>query len=135
MKSLFAKHIDLLDRVMDLRLQRQNIVAGNLANLSNPAYKARRLEFEEELQAELRLDGSGDMTRTHERHMPVKGEVGYKPNFYKEYEVKVIQGEDSVDLDKEMAIQSKNTLLYITLAEVMRKSFSGMEEVITKGGQ
>ena len=53
MKSLFPDHIDLTARVMDFQIQRQNIVSGNLANINTPGYKARTLEFEKDLQADV----------------------------------------------------------------------------------
>ncbi len=48
MKSLFESHVNLLGKVMDMQLQRQNVVMSNVANLKTPGYKARNLEFEDE---------------------------------------------------------------------------------------
>ena len=73
MKSLFPDHVDLTAKVMDFQLQRQNIVSANLANINTPGYKARRLEFEKDLQAALGISESGAVTRTHPDHFPVAG--------------------------------------------------------------
>ena len=46
MKTLFSSQIGLVGRVLDMQLQRQNVITGNLANIETPNYKPRELEFE-----------------------------------------------------------------------------------------
>ncbi len=136
MKSLFSEHINVAARVMDLRLDRQNVVAGNLANLSNPEYQPRRLDFEDELQSALNMDDRGRMSRTSPGHQPSRFEAStFDGSLSKEFRIRVVQGQDGVDLDQEMAIQNKNTLNYNTLSQVLRQSFAGLQDVINKGGQ
>jgi flagellar basal-body rod protein FlgB len=135
MKHLFSDQMELTSRVMDLRLERQNVVMANLANMQTPGYKARRLEFEQELQAALR-QGAGKLTRTNDKHLPVAFDPqSFDPKLLREFKPQVVQGHDSVDLDKEMALLAKNTLLYNALATVMHKGFEGMGKVITEGGR
>ena len=45
----------------------------------------------------------------------------------------MVKGEDSVDLDKEMAKLSKNTLMYNALTTIIKKNFEGMTKVISEG--
>lgn len=136
MKSLFSQHIDLTARVMDFQLQRQNIVSANLANINTPGYKARRVEFEKDLQAALDLSETGAVARTHPRHLPAafspdSAEAGVR----KELAPRVIQGLDNVDLDKEMAAMAKNNLLYSALTTVIQKDFNGLKQLIQDGGK
>jgi flagellar basal-body rod protein FlgB len=133
MKGLFEEHLGLVQKVMDLRLIRQNIVASNIANIENPNYKARRIDFEEKLQEALNLKDSGRITRTNKKHLP--NSITIWPDFHKELEIRVIQGEDSVNLDKEMAIQAKNVIAYNTLSTIMKKEFEMLSQVITEGGK
>ncbi|WP_028574046.1 flagellar basal body rod protein FlgB [Desulfonatronovibrio hydrogenovorans] len=136
MKSLFGTHIHLTGRVLDMRLKRQNVVSSNLANVKTPGYKARRVEFEERLQAALDLDSKGRVTRTDKMHLPAKFDPNtFGPDFFKSIEPRVYQGEDAVDLDKEMAIMAKNTLMYNALTQVMQKNFEGLKTAITEGGR
>ncbi len=135
MKSMFPDYINLVGTVMDLRLIRQNVVAGNLANLENPNYKARRIYFEKKLQAALGLDDRGRLTKTNPRHLPASFDPSkFTPDFTKELEIRVIKGEDSVDLDKEMVIQAKNVLNYKVLALILQNSFNGMSDLINSAG-
>ncbi len=134
-KSLFEDYVNLVGVVMDLRLKRQNVIAGNLANLENPNYKARRIYFEEKLQDAVGMSDKGELTRTNPKHLPVKFDPNnFTPDFTKEMEIRVVKGEDSVDLDKEMVLQAKNTLNYKVLALILQKSFAGMSDVITSAG-
>lgn len=136
MKTLFAEHMHLVSRVMDLQAKRQNVVAGNLANIDNPHYKARRFRFEEDLQRALSLDASGPMDRTDEKHLPESFDAQpSKGRLDKELEIRVVEGEDSVDLDEEMAIQAKNAMRYKILAKVLQKGFSGLSDTIAKAGR
>ena len=49
MKSLFNSQIGLVSRVMDMQLQRQNVITSNLANVETPNYTPREEKKEKEL--------------------------------------------------------------------------------------
>ncbi|MBG0791386.1 MAG: flagellar basal body rod protein FlgB [Desulfovibrionaceae bacterium] len=136
MREFFGRHIQLTGKVMDLRLQRQNIVSGNIANVNTPGYKARRLEFEEKLQSALNQNDLGKMTRTTEAHMPAKFTPdGFKGDGITEFKAREVIGKDSVDLDREMTENAKNTMMYNALAMIIKKNFQGMEKAIQEGGK
>ncbi len=136
MKSLFESNMNLLGRVMDLRMERQNVVMGNLANIATPNYKARSLEWEEQLQAALNRDAKGKLSITAKRHMPSKfdaktfageGETELRPH--------LVHGDDSVSLDKEMATMSKNQMMYNALATILKGNFEGIKTAIMEGAK
>ena len=136
MKTIFSQNMGLLGKVLDLHQERQNVVMSNLANQDVPAFKARTLDFEKELQAALDIGESGKMTRTQTGHMPVafnaetftgKLDMKWKP--------RVVAGLDSVSMEKEMSIMAKNTLMYNALTDITKKSFEGLQRVITDGGK
>ena len=134
MKSLFAADVGLVGRVLDMPLQRQNIVSSNLANLKTPGYRPRILSFEEELQAALGLDAKGKLSRTAQEHMPVVFHPdGFSAEWAKAFKPRIVHGEDRVNLDKEMAVLAKSSLHYSALASVMRSKFEGLRTIITEG--
>jgi len=136
MKSLFETNIQLTGKVLDMRLMRQNVVMSNLANITTPNYKARRLTFEEDLQAALNLDQRGAMTRTSTNQMPsFFSNDAFGPDIEKAMKHRVIPGSDNVDLDKEMSIMAKNTLMYNALTTVLKKNFDGLSNVIQEGSR
>lgn len=136
MKSLFPDHLAVAAKAMDFRLERQNVVASNLANIKTPGYQAKRLEFEDQLQAAVENNGAGAMTRTNPRHMPVAfspGEQGSR--LVHEPAARLVQGLDCVDLDKEMAAMAKNTMLYNAVSTILHNNFTGMKDIITQGAR
>jgi len=134
MRGLFETHVDLTAKVMDIRLERQNLVMGNIANVNTPQYKARRLEFEEKLQSALNQNANGKMTRTSQSHMPSAFTSGtFKGEGMQDFKPRHIYGQDAVDLDKEMTISTKNGMMYNALAQVIQKSFTGMQKTIQEG--
>lgn len=136
MKGLFDQNIHLVGKVLDLRLERQNVVMANVANVNTPKYKARKLAFEEDLQSALNLDAKGRMTRTSKMHLPSEFDVnGFSGKGITDFKPRTVHGEDVVDLDKEMGTMAKNALMYNALTDVMSKSLSGLQTVIAEGGK
>ncbi len=134
MKGIIEGHVNLVGKVMDMQLKRQNVVMSNLANVRTPGYKPRTLEFEKELQVALGLDARGKLSRTNEKHVPAAFDSeSFGPEWDKKFLPRVVHGEDRVDLDKEMALMAKNSLQYNALASVMKSSFDGLRNIITEG--
>jgi len=134
MKSLIDPNIGLMSKVLDMQLERQNVISSNMANIKTPGYKARRLMFEDELQAALGLDSRGKVSRTHPNHMPsVFSPENFGSEWEKAFKPRMVHGEDRVDLDKEMAIMAKTNLHYTALATVIRSKFEGLKQVIVEG--
>lgn len=123
-----------MGRVLDMQLQRQNVISSNMANVKTPGYTTRTLSFEDELQAALALDVKGKMARTDKKHMPaVFDPEGFGPEWEKAFRPRIVHGEDRVDLDKEMAVMAKTNLHYSALASAIRSRFEGLKQIITEG--
>jgi flagellar basal-body rod protein FlgB len=136
MKGLFEDHFGVVEKVLDLRLERQNVVMANIANVNTPKYKARKVLFEADLQKALQLDAKGKMARTDPHHLPVEFDVnGFNGKSLTEYKPRTVYGEDVVDLDKEMADMAKNSMMYNALSDIIAKNFTGLQTVIQEGGK
>jgi len=136
MKSLFEPHMNLVARVMDMQLERQNVITGNMANVNTPKYKPRELEFEEELQRALNLDARGKLTRTDAGHIPSTFDpASFGPDWHKRFTPRTVHGEDRVNLDKEMVKLTKNNLQYTALAQVTKSSFEGIKNIIMEASK
>ncbi len=134
MKSLFESHMSLAGKVLDMQLQRQNLVASNLANIKTPGYRARKLEFEDKLQAAMGLDAKGKMSLTDEKHMPMTFDARkFGPDWDLAFKPRIVHGEDRVDLDKEMSTMAKTNLTYSALTSVVRSGYDGLKQIITEG--
>ena len=136
MRGLFESHLQLAGTVMDMQLQRQNVIMGNISNVNTPGYKPRELKFESELQAALNLDFRGKMARTDEGHMPAVFDPDkFGPELFKEVKPGIVHGEDRVNLDKEMVAMAKNNLQYSALSQVTKHGFDGLKQIITEGSK
>ena len=134
MKTLYQPHLNLVGKVMDLQVQRQNVIMSNIANVNTPRYQKRTLEFEQQLQAALNLDQRGRVTRTEEDHLPaVFDPNGFNGDWEKGIKPRVAHGEDRVNLDKEMTLMAKNNLHYNALAQVIKQGFEGVKHIIQEG--
>ena len=136
MKGLFSTQIQLVGRVMDMQLQRQNVISSNLANINTPKYKPRELEFEGELQKALGLDMQGNVSRTAQAHIPTSfNPETFNADWHKQFKPKEVHGEDRVNLDKEMTKLAKNQLHYTALSQVITRNFEGIKNIIQEGKQ
>ena len=136
MKSLFEPHVNLVGKVMDLQLERQNVVASNIANIKTRGYKPRKLEFEDELQSALGLNDMMRVRRTNDKHLPNTFDPStFTGEASEAFKPRIVHGEDRVDIDKEMALMAKTTLHYTTLATIMKSNFDGLRTVIQEGGK
>lgn len=136
MSNIYGPNTALIAKVMDMRLERQNLVMSNLANINVPGYKGRSLDFESDLQTALGLGVKDKLTRTNPKHMPTPFNVeGFSEDVLKEFKPRTLYGQDSVDLDKEMSTMAKNSLMYNALTTVVKAGFDGVQKVITEGGK
>lgn len=121
---LFDKTIDTLSRSLDLHLERHSVIADNIANAETPFFKARRIDFEAELQRAVdeneTVPGMTDLAS-------VKGTISQEP--FSE----VGQDLNSVDMDKEMAAMSKNDVKYAANTQALSRKFLLLKYAIGEG--
>lgn len=55
-------------QAVNIRENRMEVIAGNLANANTPGYKARDIDFKQAMSS-ARLSQSGSMARTHSDHL------------------------------------------------------------------
>jgi len=136
MRSLISPDVLLMSKVMDMRLQRQNVIMSNIANVNTPEYKTRNLEFEGALQKAMGLDMNGNISRTSPGHMPTAfNPDSFGADFDKAANIRVTHGEDRVNLDVEMTKMTKNNLQYNALSQMVKKSFDGVRTMIQEGSK
>ena len=134
MKTMFPEQLALVGKVMDMQLQRQNVISSNISNVKTPGYRPLELDFEKELQEALQLNGK--ISLTNEKHLP--GDFNpnsFGPEFDHEFKPRVVHGEDRVNIDKEMAKMAKNNLKYTALSQVVAKGFEGINNIIQEGSK
>ena len=135
--KLFNSNFDLMQRALNLRSRKHEVVVSNVVNADTPGFKAFDMEVKEALQANSQKTGNGELTRTHTGHLPTRQHTGtaVRPQMRELSTDVSLRGDgNTVILEKEMADLARNNLLYKATAEIMGKKFTGLKNVI-KGGK
>lgn len=130
------KSIDLMQRAMDSSVLRSQAINNNIANASTPNYKRQDVTFQAELERALNSEKEypGVPFKTSKkRHIPVMRVKDYREVKAKKItEFNTYQNNDgnSVDLEKEMAEGTKNTMYFSALAQRVSKEFVKMKYLL-----
>ncbi len=130
MSGLFGSTIALLEQTLNLRSFRHEVISSNIANIETPGYRAREINFAEELK---KVGGNGAATGlvgTHPGHigMSTGGSVDPELSFVST-EAEALDG-NSVGVDAEMVKLSENTMMYSISSKLIRAKFRGLMAAI-----
>ena len=138
--KLFDTTLARLERSLDVRLARQNVLAANVANVDTPGYNAKDVDFQAAMAAAEKSGGAGAMTlaSTDESHMgsgtaaaistgaadiPIIDAVGSVPS---------MDG-NKVDLDRTMVAMAENGMQYGASARAAGKKLAILRYVSSDG--
>ena len=82
--KIFGGTIKILERSLDLRAERHNIILSNIANIDTPNYKAKDIVFESELKKS--MESNASLQTTQVNHIPLgnkTGHIGNQASVYK----------------------------------------------------
>jgi flagellar basal-body rod protein FlgB len=140
--KLFDTTIKRLESSLDIRLEKQNVLNGNLANIDTPGYLPREFDFDKALAAAerpaLQRAPVGSSVPAREDHLPLTA-AGPLPEAQGGAGVEISRtatgGLDGngVDLDKTMVELSRNALLYGAAAKSAGKKLAILRYVATDG--
>lgn len=137
-QGIFSETISVLEKNLDLRSLKHNLIISNIANKDTPNYRAFDLAVEEELNKLTGTQESVGLKKTHATHFPADGSAGNCSG------ATIIsspggpaKGGDgnTVEIEEEMTKLAENNLLYETMALLIRKKFQGLKTVIQGGGK
>lgn len=102
--------LDRQGRVLELLAQRQQVLAGNIANADTPGYKAQDVDFASALKQARVVQ-----TAAHSAHLPLAGDAGSAGGkaevVFRAADQPSIDG-NTVDLDRERANFADNAMRY-----------------------
>lgn len=119
---------------LNLRAQRQEILAGNIANADTPGYQARDINFSHELTKAIEQGRAGGsslaMAATSERHIQPQTTSNIDLDLlYRVPDQPALDG-NTVDMDRERANFADNSLRYQTDLTVLGGQIKGMMSVL-----
>jgi len=134
-QSLFSGSIATLQKTLNIGSLRHKVLTANIANIDTPNYKAFEVVMEDELKKNGRPSHPIQLARTRPEHLP--GRHQSAPNG----KVKAADPPalnfradgNTVDLDKTMGKLAENTILYRAAAQIIKRKFQGLKNVIQGG--
>lgn len=100
--------LDRMSRHLGYHARRQEMIAGNLANLDTPGYRSKDIVFHEQFSSEIR---GGEMRRSMSHRDETVVRDDEQPD----------QDGNSVSLEKQMARSASNTMRFQALAELLSR--------------
>lgn len=109
-------------QALEVRRQRTELLATNIANADTPGYKAKEIDFRAALQQAGDMNVS--MSRTHSGHL----DLNPSTPFYEQYRVSEQASLDgnTVDIQQEKAAVAENSVRYQATLTFLTRKFSGM---------
>lgn len=127
MLSKIDTEIAFVRSALNLRAQRQEILAGNIANSDTPNYKARDLDFAAALKSAMGpAHGALQMSRTHGGHLAGAASATAAGTLKYRSSVQPSLDGNTVDPDVERAHFTENSLHYQFLLDRAASSFKTM---------
>ena len=126
-KKLFDHTMGIVQRTLDIRGARHQVLSGNIANVETPEYVAKDLPFQKVLESTLEGPGLLALKRTHQQHMPVFEEE--RMDFSRDIEMASAPG---VDVDQQMAKLAENNLKFQAGVQALIKKFEGLKVSVTE---
>ncbi len=115
----------LLEKTLDWRVQNQQVIAGNIANLDTPDYTRKEMDFDNILSNYTRGNLQAvTLTTTEPGHLG-----GGNPDA-----APVQDTGTDVDLDQEIVRMSENQLGYQASVQMLIKKLSDLQAVISGSG-
>jgi len=130
--GLFDNNIFLLERMLDLKSLRHDLIASNIANVDTPHYFSKDLDFDRKLLSSLEEKEEIEIRRTHYRHLSIDSAP---PGHINPKIISQISedGLNSVDIDREMTKLAENQLMYNSLIKMISWKFNEMKAAISEG--
>ena len=133
--TIFDRTMQLLERSLDLRGARQQVIAANIANEETPKYRAKDLNFGQALAHAQQGKLPITLVSTNQNHIGPKG-AGYQRVVGRIEEVPagdMALDANSVNIELEMAKMSDNAQQYNTAATIISMWFKQLMSAIREG--
>lgn len=121
------KALGISPQVLQLRMQRMNLLATNIANANTPDYKARDIDFRASLESA--RDAQASMRATNNRHIPLAG-AGRQPDVLYRTPSQTSPDGNTVDAHQEHAAFMDNALRYQASLQLLDSRIKGIKNAI-----
>ena len=131
MKS-YSPELELLGKAIDLRAQRQQVLASNIANADTPHYKARDFDFREAMQRAMANQLA--MNTTSAKHLEGQSGANMLTELKYRKEIQSAVDGNTVDMDTERSQMAENSIQYQILTSLISDEFKDMKLAVSSNG-
>lgn len=127
-----AQHVSVYSQALNLRTQRHQVLASNIANADTPNYKARDFSFERAMQNAVagRMEAGGiALARTASGHLGGNGGASPAELQFRKDTQSAVDG-NTVDMDVERAQMAENAMQYQILTQLIGDKFKGLRSAL-----
>ena len=136
MAKIFGGIMPTLEKALDIRSARNEVIAANIANQDTPGFKAKEIDFKDALQSSIGQGQSIRMTVTEPGHLSMTGSpMDAAVTTKNSAALKGLARLDgnTVNADQEMARLSENTLMYQATVQFVSLHFNKLRDAIRGG--
>lgn len=130
--ATLEQQLSVFSQAMNLRSQRHQVLASNIANADTPHYKARDFNFETAMQnamAGRQNAGGVALARTAAGHIAGGASSGAAAVQYRKETQSAVDG-NTVDMDVERAQIAENAMQYQILTQLIGDKFKGIRSAL-----
>ena len=127
----FEKAFGIHPQSLQVRAQRAELIASNIANADTPGYKAKGMDFKAALAQASSKQQTG-MTRTNEKHFDVRMELNNGVGFRTPNQPDTGDG-NTVDVQVERNLYLENSMEYQASLQFLDSKIKGLKKAITGG--
>jgi len=128
----YQQKISVYSQALDLRAQRHQVLASNIANADTPQYKARDFNFESAMQkavaGRLATDGV-TLARTANGHLSGNAAGNLAMLQFRKETQSAVDG-NTVDMDVERSQITDNALQYQIVSQLISDKFKGFRSAL-----
>ncbi len=126
----FDNALGIHPQALELRVQRAELMANNLANADTPGFKARDIDFKAALaEQSAQLGGQLNMVATSSGHIANHADMGKAEALYRTPLQPSLDG-NTVDTQQELAEFTKNVLDYQSSFQFLNGKFKSLSKAI-----
>jgi flagellar basal-body rod protein FlgB len=132
--------MDLVQRSLDASALSQQVISNNLANVDTPGFKRSNVVFNETLRKAMEARSNKPqqlgLARTDGKHFDLNAAPeldAVQPEVVTDVTTTLRNDGNNVDIDREVALLSQNTVWYQTLAQITQMQFSSLRTAISEG--
>lgn len=124
----------VLKKSMDLRAQKQQVIAANIANAETPGYAARKMSFEADLRKAIASpETPGRISNAKHFSIGASGLDGVQGQIVKQRDTNPLGDGNSVSLQDEMFDLAENQLLFEASAQILKKKLTMLKYAVSDG--